>query len=133
MKKTQLIIILTLGVFILAGCGKKAVQNNPTTNNSQEKSVTAKPAPEEFAGNVIRNTQAKIISVNTGAIEITTEIGEKLTLKIPQKGASFIKQIKQANGEMLLEDIGLMDISKEKNVDIQYNGQTNEVMMILVK
>jgi outer membrane lipopolysaccharide assembly protein LptE/RlpB len=135
MKKIK-IIILFAGILLLTGCGNKTKPVSTDTDQvkiPKQTSNTTKPAEEQFAKNAVQNIQAKINKVDISAIEVTTESGEKLTLKIPQQGANFYKVTKQKNNEMKSEEIGLFDIPKEQMVSIQYDGQNNQVMMISVK
>lgn len=81
----------------------------------------------------IRNITGKIISIKDANINVTVGNGEKLVLEIPEQGANFIKETVQADGSFLDEKIELTKIPKNKQIDIQYNSTTNEVMLIVVK
>lgn len=79
------------------------------------------------------NTTGKLTMVDIGAVKATTDSGEELTLNISQeKGASFIKQTKQGEDTFLNEEIGLFDLPLNKEVEIQYNNKTNDLMMVIV-
>ena len=53
-------------------------------------------------------------------------------LKIPQKEVSFRTQTLLADGSFLKKEISLVDISADEDVEIQYNSETNEVMLVVV-
>jgi hypothetical protein len=132
MKKIKF-LILCIGIVFLAGCGcsNKNQTTNPAVN--QKNDITAKTSEEKFQKNAVEDIIAKINSINNGAIEVTTDKGEEITLKIPEKGASFMKQVVQPDKKILLQEIGLLDLPKNQNLDIKYNGQSNEVMLIIIK
>ncbi|KKQ13983.1 MAG: hypothetical protein US27_C0006G0001, partial [Candidatus Moranbacteria bacterium GW2011_GWF1_36_78] len=46
---------------------------------------------------------------------------------------SFLQKTTQKNGDLLMKEIGLFDVVKNKDVEIQYNSAKNEVMLIVVK
>lgn len=131
-QKSKLIIIWAVIIIILAiivtivivNKNNKPVEINQTISLPQKK-VIKESATKSVIGKV------NVIDVNT--MEVTTDKGEKLMLNIPSKEVSFIKQSQEKEGEILLEDIGLLDISKEQNVEVQYNSQTDDLMMVTVK
>lgn len=88
---------------------------------------------KELKKNPTQNIIGSISSVDAGIIEIISDQGEKIVLTVPSSGVSFKKQTLQEDGSFLNEDIGLFDLPKNKEVKVQYNGETNELMMIVVK
>ncbi|MDA3815505.1 MAG: hypothetical protein PF549_04005 [Patescibacteria group bacterium] len=143
---TSLIIILAIiaVVFIVMIAKKDSQlkpQPTPPTTEAPQAQTEEMPEDEviplteekkaEFA--VIENTTGTITSVDTGAIVVSTAEGEDLTLKIPEEGANFVTQTVQEDGAFLMEEIGLFDIPEDSEADIQYNGSTNEVMLVTIK
>ncbi len=100
--------------------------------DTQSTSITKPTKEEEEDFAAINRIAGKVISAETGSIKILTTEGE-LTLKIPQSGAFFTKQIKQEDGSFLVEEMGVSDIQKDKEVFVQYNSKTNEVMLVVIK
>ena len=88
---------------------------------------------KESSSSPIENVIGKIDYVDINAVGITTSNGKKLQLSILSEGVSFIKEIMQEDGVYLNENIALTDIPKDRDVNIQYNNKTNELMMIIVK
>ena len=107
-------------------------EEGSSEEGSSEDGVTplTEEKKEELAA--IKNTIGTIRSVDIGAIVVSTIDGD-LTLKVPQEGASFVTQTLQEDGSFLMEEIGLFDLPTEKEADIQYNGTTNEVMLVVIK
>jgi hypothetical protein len=132
-KKTKQIIIITIiavSAFVLIAIflsnkNKQTIKinNEISQENSEEISVDVKN---------IKSIRGKIVDINTGEIKIAVENEEDLVLEIPQKNVSFIKQEKKENGEFLNEEIGLFNLKKEQEADIQYNSQTKELIMIVI-
>ncbi|KKQ17112.1 MAG: hypothetical protein US30_C0006G0001, partial [Candidatus Moranbacteria bacterium GW2011_GWF2_36_839] len=46
---------------------------------------------------------------------------------------SFLQKTTQKNGDLLMKEIGLFDVVKNKDVEIQYNSTTNEVILVEIK
>ncbi len=145
-KKILMILIITLAIlaFIFAtifAINKNKVKDASKTNQSSGKNLNddeEDPTPkisEEKKAQVaaIRNIKGKITKIEVNSIEVIPTEGEKLTLKVPQKGANFSSLTKREDGAFMVKEIGLFDIPKNKEVDIQYNSTTNEVMLVSVK
>lgn len=99
----------------------------------QEKEETKETEKEnEVNPKDIKDITGKIISMDISAIKVKTD-KEELTFVIPEKGVSFMEQKKQKNGDLSMKEIGLFQVPKNKNVEIQYNDLTKEVMLIVVK
>ncbi len=123
------VILVLIGGMILIG---RKNGRDKKDFNLQEKSVDS-----DFLKNIdlfaTENITGVIVTTNIDFIEVLREDGEKMNLGIPSSGASFFKQIEQDNGEVLLEEIGLLNIPQNQKVDIQYDSQTREVRLIMVK
>ena len=81
----------------------------------------------------IKNVTAKITSISISSIKATTSDGKELNLIVPQSGASFAEQTTQKDGSFMNKEIGLLQVPKNKNVEIQYDSATNEVLLIIIK
>ncbi|MDO9231542.1 MAG: hypothetical protein Q7U36_03660 [bacterium] len=145
-KKIILILIIVLAIlaFIFAtifAINKNKAKNSSKTTpaveknlNDDEEDQTPKISEEKKAQvAAIRNIKGKITAIDISAISVTPTTGEKLTLKVPQKGANFSSLTKQKDGSFMAKEIGLFEIPKNKEVDIQYNSTTNEVTLVTVK
>ncbi|MDO9231294.1 MAG: hypothetical protein Q7U36_02290 [bacterium] len=88
---------------------------------------------EKFIAPPVENIIGKITDINVNRVSIATESGDALVLAIPSSGVSFVKQKILEDGSYLNERIALFDIPKNQDIDIQYNSETNELMMIVVK
>ncbi|KKP77758.1 MAG: hypothetical protein UR78_C0030G0006 [Candidatus Moranbacteria bacterium GW2011_GWF2_35_39] len=127
-----IIIFVILGIFLLIKVMKKtpptAVEapkvSQENINEESQQNGTYQLTEEERAELAqIRNTSGKIKSVDIDTIVIAEETGN-LTLKVPPTGA---------DGSFLNKEIGLLELPKDKKVDIQYNSQKMEVMLVVVK
>lgn len=140
-KNFQIGLIIILGVLVftlmaMLAYKKKPVilpTNNPKIEEPQNKPVDQISEEKKVEVDEIINITGKLTSVDISAIEVTPTEGDKITLKIPQKGANFFSQTKREDGVFVTKEIGLFDIPTNKEVAIQYNSTTNEVMMIEVK
>lgn len=134
----SLIIIIGVLVFILAGMlvyknKKVAPVFNDSNINKNQNNLTKKNTEEKKAELIdVVNIVGKIISIDIDTIKVLVNEEEK-NLKVPARGANFVKQAKQKDGSFLNTEIGLFDIPKNKDAEVQYNGATNEVMLIVVK
>ncbi len=90
-------------------------------------------AKEKLKAPLVENIVGKIINIDVEKIEVATKDGSVLILAVPPNGVSFAKQRILEDGSYLNERIALFDIPKDKDVDIQYNSETNELRMIVVK
>ena len=121
-------------------------KNNSSSNSSVETlpQETEKSMPEEGVVTQlseeektkianIKNVTAKITSISISSIKATTSDGEELNLIVPQSGASFTEQTVQKDGSFMNKEIGLLQVPKNKNVEIQYDSATNEVLLIIIK
>ncbi|OGI33143.1 MAG: hypothetical protein A2489_03405 [Candidatus Moranbacteria bacterium RIFOXYC12_FULL_36_13] len=136
-----IIIFVILGIFLLIKVMKKtpptAVEapkvSQENINEESQQNGTYQLTEEERAELAqIRNTSGKIKSVDIDTIVIAEETGN-LTLKVPPTGANFFSQTVQKDGSFLNKEIGLLELPKDKKVDIQYNSQKMEVMLVVVK
>ncbi|PIP27988.1 MAG: hypothetical protein COX29_03495 [Candidatus Moranbacteria bacterium CG23_combo_of_CG06-09_8_20_14_all_35_22] len=135
-KKKKIIIISTVVLVVLAIILTVVIilkKNKPVFVTPPQKSNKVdKFAKEKFEMTYQRIT-GTISSIDIKFIEVALENGKKIKLNIPKKNVSFIKPIKQENGEIFLKQIGLFDIPQNQPVEIQYNVKTNEVMLVVVK
>ena len=149
-KIALLIIVLAVVVFILVilavSLNKKSkkdspnipqeinsVNNQSNENNAEEEGGFQISEEKKATLEALKNITGKVSAVDTNSIEITSTIGEKISLNVPQKGVNIVKQTKQSNGSFLVEPIGLFDIPENKEVDVQYDSRTNELKMLVVK
>lgn len=140
--KTGLIIIVGVlaFIFVVLVIYKNKQVIPPAINSNLGLPKTQKddgiiPLTEEKKAQLqaIRNITGKIVSTKEDAINVAADNGEKLSLKIPEQGANFIKETIQTDGSFLDEKIELTKVPKNKQIDIQYNSTTKEVMLIVVK
>jgi len=81
----------------------------------------------------IKTLTTKITSISINFIKATTSDGKEFILSVPQTGASFVQQITQKDGSFIEKEIGLLEVPINKDVEIQYNSKTNEVMLVIIK
>lgn len=140
----MLVIILSILAFILMAIfainkkrEKDSLKTTPSienqTNKEQEELSFQINEEKKVQVEAIRNIKGKIIVIDISAIEVISAEGEKLTLNVPQEGVNFLSQIKGKDGAFSVKEIGLLDIPKDKEVDIQYNSSNNEVMLVNVQ
>jgi len=143
-KNLQIGLIITVGVlifsFLMSVIYKKKQNIIPVTNQNSELPITQKdegtvPLTEEKKVELaaIKNIKGKIIATENSNIEVETTEGEKITLKAPLEGANFSILTKQEDGSFMVKAVGLSEIPKNKEADIQYNSTTNEVLLVNVK
>ncbi|MFZ2975084.1 MAG: hypothetical protein WA055_00460 [Candidatus Moraniibacteriota bacterium] len=125
------VLFAVIFLFIINRNYKKKISTSSGQNVQAPPVLLTEDKKTEIAN--AKNIIGKIVSINIDNIEIITSKGEKLTLNVPQAGASFVMQIIQKDGNFLNKEIGLFDIMKNKEVKIQYNSKTNDVMLIMVK
>jgi len=132
-----LVILALVLVAIVMKNNKKKVTAPPSVSPKIEKSIeelipqVTEEKKAEVA--VTRNIIGKITAIKIDSISVTPAAGEKLTLKVPQKGANFSSLTKQKDGSFMVKEIGLFDIPQNKDVEIQYNSQKMEVTLVSVK
>ena len=99
-------------------------------NNKNLISINIKQA----SGAIETETVIGKITLNGfNAVKVAIEKGGEIFLSIPQTGVSFVKQVAKKDGSFMEEKIGLLEVPANKNVEINYNIKTNEVVSILVK
>ncbi|MFZ2975083.1 MAG: hypothetical protein WA055_00455 [Candidatus Moraniibacteriota bacterium] len=133
-KKRIIIIGGVVMIIILIVVSVGVIRNKKNSQTPKEtemaKDISQK---EEIVKNKIQNIKGKVSSIDIGTAEIVGSDGEKLSLKISQKGVSLLKQIQQGEGNGLLKEISIAEVPLNQEVDIQYNSQDNELMLIIVK
>ena len=152
MKQKNKIIIATLIIFLaISSFVLVAIVINKKNNLTNQSNISPKktkteesqmvknnaiiPLTEEQKAKIAstKNIKSKINAIDANAIEVIINGGEKLILKIPSEGANIISQTIQKDGSFLDKSITIDKIPKNKEVDIQYNGSTNEIMLIVVR
>ncbi len=118
-----LVVLVIIAMIIFSGKDNGLVKINDSIAPALE---------EEIEKNPIENAIGEINNISANSIEATLETGEKIILNIPKTGVSFIKQTEKDN-KIIAEEIGLFEIPKNQKVDIQYNKQTKEIMMVIVE
>ncbi len=129
-----LVIIAVVFVIMVMNKDKQSMSQETMPEITQETEEGVTPLTEEKKEELaaIKNTTGTLTSIDIGAIVVSTQERD-LTLKIPQEGASFVTQTIQEDESFLIEEIGLFDIPTDSEADVQYNGTTNEVMLVVVK
>ena len=137
-----ILVIIAIIVAVMISGGKDKKQVSQQTNQQEQQEVkqqesskdgtTSLTETEKEELNAIKVVTGTINSVNISKITVSTPEGE-MELNVPQKGASFVKQTTQEDGSFLVEDIGLFDLPTDKAVEIQYNSNSNDVMLVSVK
>jgi hypothetical protein len=56
---------------------------------------------------------------------------QEMSFAIPEKNVNFVKQTKTEDEIVVNEEIGLFDLPLDREVEIQYNANNNEVMMVV--
>ena len=138
--RASLIVIISVLAFVLVVMlvykNKKSIpqvinQKIEKLQNKEENKISEENVNEVEAKD-IKIVTGKIISIDISSVKIKTSDGE-LTLSIPEQSVSFLQKTTQKNGDLLMKEIGLFDVVKNKDVEIQYNSAKNEVMLIVVK
>ncbi|HAT74104.1 MAG TPA: hypothetical protein DCS08_03795 [Candidatus Moranbacteria bacterium] len=138
--RASLIVIISILAFVLVVMlvykNKKSIpqvinQKIEKLQNKEENKISEENVNEVEAKD-IKIVTGKIISIDISSVKIKTSDGE-LTLSIPEQSVSFLQKTTQKNGDLLMKEIGLFDVVKNKDVEIQYNSTTNEVILVEIK
>ena len=138
--RASLIVIISVLAFVLVVMlvykNKKSIpqvinQKIEKLQNKEENKISEENVNEVEAKD-IKIVTGKIISIDISSVKIKTSDGE-LTLSIPEQSVSFLQKTTQKNGDLLMKEIGLFDVVKNKDVEIQYNSTTNEVILVEIK
>ena len=138
--RASLIVIISILAFVLVVMlvykNKKSIpqvinQKIEKLQNKEENKISEENVNEVEAKD-IKFITGKIISIDISSVKIKTSDGE-LTLSIPEQNVSFLQKTTQKNGDLLMKEIGLFDVVKNKDVEIQYNSTTNEVILVEIK
>ena len=138
--RASLIVIISVLAFVLVVMlvykNKKSIpqvinQKIEKLQNKEENKISEENVNEVEAKD-IKFITGKIISIDISSVKIKTSDGE-LTLSIPEQNVSFLQKTTQKNGDLLMKEIGLFDVVKNKDVEIQYNSTTNEVILVEIK
>ncbi|HAT73848.1 MAG: hypothetical protein US30_C0004G0051 [Candidatus Moranbacteria bacterium GW2011_GWF2_36_839] len=122
------IVIISIAI-VLLGSNK-----NKTPNQSEVITPTKVSARKEVKEDNIQTVVGKILSIdaNVENIEVGLNDGRKLNLYMQSGEFSVIKQGKKKDGTFVNETIGLLDVPKNQDVEIQYNAKNDELIMIVV-
>ena len=138
--RASLIVIISVLAFVLVVMlvykNKKSIpqvinQKIEKLQNKEENKISEENVNEVEAKD-IKIVTGKIISIDISSVKIKTS-DEELTLSIPEQNVSFLRKTTQKNGDLSMKEIGLFDVAKNKDAEIQYNSAKNEVMLIVVK
>ena len=138
--RASLIVIISILAFVLVVMlvykNKKSIpqvinQKIEKLQNKEENKISEENVNEVEAKD-IKIVTGKIISIDISSVKIKTS-DEELTLSIPEQNVSFLRKTTQKNGDLSMKEIGLFDVAKNKDAEIQYNSAKNEVMLIVVK
>lgn len=126
-------IIVLAGTFIvLAPKLKKDKTIEPTDSVSRSGAIRD---DQGGAGQNIPDIQSvlngQITKIDLGSVALKTEEGEETTLVIPENNVQFFEEISIEDG-ITLKEIGLLEIEKNKEVQVQYNPETGNVSFIKV-
>ncbi|KKP80241.1 MAG: hypothetical protein A2271_02945 [Candidatus Moranbacteria bacterium RIFOXYA12_FULL_35_19] len=131
--RKKIIIISSIGIAVLILIVTLVVVFSGKKNNSTEtppKILEPLPIADR---NFIKNVEGTINHIDLNTVVMTTNTGRRLNLTFSKKGVSFMKQQKQEDGNILLTKIGLLDIAENQEANIQYDSETDEAMLIVVK
>lgn len=138
-KNIQTILIVMVGVlaFILVMLfivvKKQSLLNNQKNDFIQSEFQLQPIQKEDTQVTVESETiSAKITSMNIATIKIIKNDGQEMTLNVPSEGAKFFEESKGDEKNQRTE-IGLFQIPKDKEVEITYNKQNNDLMAVVVR
>ena len=122
---SSIIVVVLVVILVAISFNKK----DKVQNKSLPPILTTEEQTEKKS---IENVVGKITTINASYVEVIVGGAEKIKLDIPQSGVTFAKQTKKDN-KLISEEIGLFDLPKDKDVEIQYNSGTKKLMMVIVK
>lgn len=93
-------------------------QKENQTNNQQELNQNPK------------TIKATLKQVDIDNITVQAN-NQEMSFTIPEQNVNFVKQTQPENGAIVNEEIGLFDLPLDKEIEIQYNANNNEVMMVV--
>ncbi|MFA6160115.1 MAG: hypothetical protein WC678_03450 [Parcubacteria group bacterium] len=136
-KKIKIAIAVTVAVIVVASIWIVLAGSNRNKKSNQQETVVPIKASsrKEVKEYDIQTVIGKVVSIDENAenIQINLKDGRKLSLIINAGAVDVIKQGKQKDGSFVNESIGLFNVPKDEDVEIQYNAKTNELLMIVVK
>jgi cell division protein FtsL len=141
--KKRVILILMILMLILASIfiyliykNKQTTPTTPTTlpKTALEKEVEEKTLTKEEVAN-IKTVKATIKNIDLAKLKVhLIEEDQELELNISQdEPVSFVKQTKQEDESMLNEEVALLDLPLDREVEIQYNSKTNQLLMVILQ
>jgi hypothetical protein len=134
-KNKKILIPLIAVVFFAAAVffiiNKKA--SDKTASNISTATIEKKEEASQPETEPLKNIKGQIKSVDISGIKVLTEEKEEIFLKISQeKAAHFFESTKKKEGGFTNKEIGLLDLPLNKDAEIQFNSQTNELRMIII-
>ncbi|MFZ2975445.1 MAG: hypothetical protein WA055_02310 [Candidatus Moraniibacteriota bacterium] len=125
-----IVVVVILSVWVVL-----RVSNRSKTSDQQNVTIPTKvSARKEVKEYDIQTVTGKIVSfdANLENVQIDLNDGRRLSLIVRAGEASAIKQGKQKDGSFVNEPTGLLDVPKDRDVEIQYNAKNNELILIVV-
>lgn len=133
-KNTRASLIILVGVlaFILAVLviSRRHYLFDNLKNNSIQNQF--KTSQEEINQPIIEmeNISARIVSIDISMLKVVSVDGQEVDLIVPSEGAKFFQEVKN-NEDVQKIEIGLFQLSINKDVKITYNKQSNEVLEVI--
>ncbi len=128
------VILLLASVLIILwlvmASGNKKIANQPGQPPSPETAINSNGNNQGDKGEVIR-VAGSVTQVDIGFIEIDVD-GQLAKFTISPEGNTHIFQETENNGATMLEEMPLFDITKGTIVEVEFNSQTKEAIMVLV-
>ena len=132
MNQKKALVLLVLIILVVLSTIFYLVLNNSQNKSSIQKIDSVTPEKKEQVKN-IRSKKGTLESVDLGAVVFLPNNQEqRIALKVPSQGISFINQTQKEDGVFLNEKIGLLDLPLNEEVEVQYDSAKNEAMMITV-
>lgn len=129
---TILLAVVALSFLYLIYQEKQTTKLIEKQESILKKQTGTKPLSKEEK-EMVRNTKTiqailKQIEIN----EITVQINnQEMSFTIPEQNVNFVKQTQTEDEIIVNQEIGLFDLPLDREVEIQYNANNNEVMMVV--
>lgn len=135
-KKIKIAIIVAVVVIVIISIAIVLMGSNKNKTPNQQGGVvpTQVSAKKAVKNDDIQTVVGKIVSfdANLENVQIDLNDGRRLSLVVRAGEASAIKQGKQKDGSFVNEPTGLLDVPRDRDVEIQYNAKNNELILIVV-
>ncbi|MFZ2193406.1 MAG: hypothetical protein WAV31_04150 [Candidatus Moraniibacteriota bacterium] len=131
--RASLIIIVGVLAFILAVLviSKRQHLFGDSKNNSIQTQFQSNQEENNQSSIEMENILAKIVSIDISILKVVSVDGQELDLIVPSEGANFFQEVEN-NEDVQKIEIGLFQLSMDKDVKITYNKQNNEVLEVIV-